>query len=237
MSWSPIREVGVGAIEGPEDMPEIDDPFGSRVEYGAPYFYGRPPEYMYPEFGAEQDAWAQARARRQEAAASALKAQEAGLQGLMDTRSGIEGARDAAIRQARSAAARSMFGLAGGIGNIAGSGAVRSGLAQTGITRAMQEQGARAQAAKELGGLEQAIAEKEQAISAARLEADPAEIAQREVEEFLPRFAAIANANIGASDDAKMSAISLIEAEAALSPYPEVHQAALAQIYRLLGRM
>ena len=235
MAW--VRMPGVDLIEGPEDTPVIGDPFGQKAEYSEPFFFAKAPEYMYPEFGAEQDEWAQARARRQEAAASALKAQEAGLEGLMGTRSGIEGARDAAIRQARSAAARSMFGLAGGIGNLAGSGAVRSGLAQTGITRAMQEQGARAQAAKELGGLEQAIAEKEQAISAARLEADPAEIAQREVEEFLPRFTAIANANIGASYDAKMSAISQIEAEAALSPYPEVHQAALAQIYRLLGRM
>lgn len=166
----------------------------------------------------QEEAW---RVQRQQALSPRLAAARA-IEGQI---TGREEARDAAIRRARQAAARSMFGIAGGIGNLAGSGAVRSGLAQSGIDRALAEGSARAQAASDIGALEMQMAQLPPATEEA--------LGQEAVAEVLPEMVATVDANIGSDDDAKIKAINKIKTMMTQYPWPEVHDAGMQQIMRL----
>jgi hypothetical protein len=218
-SWG-IPEIFVPDAAPVEERPE---PWGTELTKGTSFAAGLTgvPDYALEIPGIEpwqEEAW---RVQRQQALSPRLAAARA-MEGQI---AGRKEARDAAIRRARQAAARSMFGIAGGIGNLAGSGAVRSGLAQSGIDRALAEGTARAQAASEIGALEMQMAQLPPATEEA--------LGQEAVAEVLPEMVATVDTHIGADDDAKMRAIEKIRTMMLQYPWPEVHTAGMQQIERL----
>ena len=164
--------------------------------------------------------------------ADALRERQAALTGLEGQREallgGIAGEREAAeasIRAARQGAARSMMGLAGGTGGLAGSGAVRAGLAQSGFEAANKEQMARQAAAKNIMGIETQAEGMRGEIESARtgatldaLEDEAVDAAENTAKEYV-------SANIGGGDAGIRRAIEMIMMQAEASPFPRVRKA------------
>jgi len=170
--------------------------------------------------------------RRQRYIGDVLRERQASLSGLEAQREallgGIAGEREAAeasIRAARQGAARSMMGLAGGTGGLAGSGAVRAGLAQSGFQAAQQEQVARQTAAKNIMGIETQAEGMRGEIESARtgatldaLEDEAVDAAENTAKEYV-------SANIGGGDAGIRRAIEMIMMQAEASPFPRVRKA------------
>ena len=160
--------------------------------------------------------------RERQASLSGLEAQREALLG------GIAGEREAAeasIRAARRGAARSMMGLAGGTGGLAGSGAVRAGLAQSGFQAAEQEQLARQTAAKNIMGIETKAEGMRGEIESARtgatldaLEDEAVKAAEETAQEYV-------FANIGGGEAGIGRAIEILMRNAEESPFPRVREA------------
>lgn len=157
--------------------------------------------------------------RERQASLSGLEAQQEALLG------GIAGEREAAeasIRAARQGAARAMMGLAGGTGGLAGSGAVRAGLAQSGFQAAEQEQLARQTAAKNIMGIETKAEGMRGEIEAARTAATLEALEDEALREADASAKAEVAANIGGGQPGIERAIDILMMQAEDSPFPRV---------------
>tara|TARA_R100000988_G_scaffold64152_1_gene32250 strand:+ start:882 stop:1541 length:660 start_codon:yes stop_codon:yes gene_type:complete len=160
--------------------------------------------------------------------ADALRERQAALTGLEGQREallgGIAGEREAAeasIRAARQGAARSMMGLAGGTGGLAGSGAVRAGLAQSGFEAANKEQMARQTAAKNIMGIQTQAQGMLADIEEARSAATPESLRDEAVAEAYTQANEIYAANVAGGSEGLRRAISQLSDLANKADFPE----------------
>lgn len=212
-------------------MAEYDDEqFFSQEDYGTtitPLGQGATYQESYSPFAVTEDDVR----RRNQLIQDMLSERRAALTGLEGQREallgGIAGEREAAeasIRAARQGAARSMMGLAGGTGGLAGSGAVRAGLAQSGFEAANKEQMARQAAAKNIMGIETQAEGMRADIEEARSGATLQSLEDEAVADAVTYANDLYNANIGAGEGAIENAIDMLEKRANDSPFPEVRK-------------
>jgi hypothetical protein len=216
--------------------PETGDPGGTLmpIAHDSPNWWEHR-DFFWPGAGGE---YSYGQAEREgllgvaQREASGLESKMGGLESALGR---FRGAEQASIQEARRAAARAMFGAAGGLGGLAGSGAVRAALSQTGMERAAKEQGIRQEAASNIYGVEEQIAALQPALEEAQRMAEPGAMGAAAVDESRGRMSDIYEANIGQGDRARYNAAVLLWNEFKTSPWPEVRAAAWDWTQKLLG--
>lgn len=208
---------------------ESSGPYGLPFEFGSGITY-IPPVLTQTELD-DMGARRQAAMNIAGAPLTTAMGQVSALEGSIESRRAAE---QSSIQQARKAAARAMFGQSGGLGGLAGSGAVRASLSQSGMDRALAEGAIRSNAQQEIQGYESELASARGAVQALEPQVTEDYLGRAAVEEFMAEWQPQVWSNIGEDDDARRRMAESIMAAARHSEWEEVHRAAYDLAKQLL---